>query len=134
MTIFYIVFALAILTLIGMMVIPLFNTNSLESTCEISALHCINAIRAAEVMYHAKYNKYGTLRELGEAGLLIITDIVKNTHYSHRFECIAGNTTYIATAIPYEPEIMMAYRMTQTGVLEIKRPGESEFKRFDAGE
>lgn len=77
-------------------------------------------------MYKAKYKSYGTFAELGDSGFL--KDIIGN--YDYTYTCVADNNSYTAISTPEDNRIMSTYRVTQTGILEVKHPGQSEFKPY----
>jgi hypothetical protein len=86
-------------------------------------------IRTAEAIYKARYQTYGTLTDLAASDMLSDAALASGKKYGYAFTVEAEKYKFTAVAAP-EDAGQDAYRMTETGVLEIKRPGDGDFSEF----
>ena len=104
---------------------------SLADVDEGSAVGSLSAIRSAEGMYKARYKTYGTLSQLGAAGFLLDRGLVSGYKNGYSYNIVAATSTYTATATPDDSEKKSEFRMTESGVLESKSPGDYDFSTYD---
>jgi hypothetical protein len=108
---------------------------NVPSANESGAVASMSAIRSAKAMYKARYKEYGTLANLGAAGYLEDADLTGGRKGEYAYtEDAPTKTTWCVYATPDDPLSLSAFKMDQTGVLQIKRPGEINFTTYDSSE
>jgi hypothetical protein len=108
-------------------------TESKTAVHEGTAFGSMSAIRSAESMHKAKFKKYGSMRELFEAEFLHDYDLLSGKKDGYAYEITATANTYSVTATPDDAKTEPAYRMAENGVIEIKRPGDDDFRATETG-
>lgn len=68
----------------------------------------VREIKAAETIFKANSDRFATLRELVEAGL-VGRALADNVEFNHRFHIVAARDTYEAVAVPVDRDDRYAY-------------------------
>lgn len=68
----------------------------------------VREIKSAGTIFKAKSDRFATLRELVEAGL-VGRAIADNVEFNHRFHIVAARDTYEAVAVPVDRDDRYAY-------------------------
>jgi prepilin-type N-terminal cleavage/methylation domain-containing protein len=126
-TLIELMIVIAIIAIIAAIAIPSL-VKALSTAGEGSATGSLSACRSAQGMYKAQYKTYGILADLGATKFIEDTALAAGRKGEYTYtDDITGaiplKTTWSVTATPDDPAGMSTFRMTQTGVLEVKYPG-----------
>ena len=110
-------------------IVPSFfhKTNHTGTASPVGSLHYI---RSAEGMYKEKNGVYGTLKQLGDSGLLTDESIVSGHKGDSTITLHASDNSFFIITIPDDPTCSF-YFMNEFGQIYIKRPGSKEFEPYD---
>ena len=106
-------------------------TPKFDSVDKGSPLDLLSLFRYAENTYKERNQSYGTLRDLGNAGLIEDKEVVSGRKWDYKIECVADNNTYMVIITPDDPYTWSTYRMTQTGMVEIKHHNDNQFRPYN---
>lgn len=95
------------------------DSRSINLTSQIDSrpIKLLVLIKYAQESYKNQYQSYGSFEKLYKYGFLDPVDMNKYKGL-YTFRCVAEKTTYTAIAKPEYPNSMIAYRVTESGVLE----------------
>jgi hypothetical protein len=95
------------------------NWESSETPEKRTAMGCLSAIRSAEGMHKARFQRYGTLKELVDSGFICDDELGAGIKSGYKFIIKASKSTWECYAVPgmdgYD-----AFFMSECGVLQVE--------------